>query len=90
MRTLDKSRSFGQVFGMVRVRYWQDGVYFDASGQEVKDEADKAADVEAQPQPTREELEGMHWTKLKTLVNALDLEYSNKDEAIEAILERQA
>lgn len=71
---------------MARVRFGQDGSYFDAAGNEVVERAAQAPETEDQPSLTREELEGMHWRKLKSLVNAMDAEYTNRDEAIELLL----
>lgn len=83
MRTLDRSRDFSHVLGMGRTRYGQDGVYFDVKGNEVVEDE---PDTEPQEKVTREELEKLHWTKLRARLNALDMEYTNRDEAIELIL----
>jgi hypothetical protein len=86
MKTLDKSRAYSEVFGMARVRFGQDGAYFDGEGREVTSEADKAPDTEPQDAVTREGLEKLHWTKLRARLNGLDMEYTNREAAIEAIL----
>jgi extradiol dioxygenase family protein len=86
MKRLDKSRPFGEVFGMARVCFAQDGAYFDFDGREVVDEAGKAPDTEPGNPVTREDLEKLHWTKLRARLNGLDIEYTSREEAIEAIL----
>lgn len=86
MKTLDKNKPFSEVLGMARVRYGQEGAYFDADGREVADEKSMAPETEPHDAPTREELEGMHWRKLKAMLNALDIEYTSREEAIKAIL----
>lgn len=85
MKMLDRSRPYSQVIGMARARFGQDGTYFDVDGREVGG-ADLEPVVEAQPPVTREELEKLHWTKLRARARALDIEYTNREEAVEAIL----
>jgi len=85
MRTLDRSRPVGQVFGLTGIRYCQDDVYFNPQGDEVSVTAAEP-ETEEKPKLTREELEGLHWTKLRSLVKSLDLEYTNREEAVELVL----
>ena len=86
MKMLDRSRPYSEVIGMARVRYGQDGAYFSVDGREVVEAEAFESVVEAAPPVTREELEKLHWTKLRARARALDIEYTNREEAIEAIL----
>lgn len=86
MKMLDRNRDFGHIYGMARVRYQQDGVYFDCHGREVTDEAAKEPIIPQEVAPTREELESLHWTKLRARLHAIDKQYTSRDEAIEELL----
>jgi hypothetical protein len=84
MKTLDQGRDFGFIYGMPGVAYHQDGTYFDSKGHEVAVEA--VTDPAVLTQDLREELERMHWTKLRARLSVLGVEYTTKEEAIEALL----
>lgn len=86
MKTLDRSRPYSEVIGMAHVRYGQDGAYFSADDREVVEAEGFAPVVEAAPPVTREDLEKLHWTKLRSRARGLDIEYTTREEAIEAIL----
>lgn len=45
MATFDKSRPYGQVFGLHAASYEQDGRLFDAAGHEIKPEKPQAAEA---------------------------------------------
>lgn len=51
-KTLDKQKPFGTVHGDDEGRcFTQDGVYFDAAGNECKPQVDEPQPAEAEPQP---------------------------------------
>jgi hypothetical protein len=56
MPNLDKSKPYGEVYGVHFARYEQDGKYFDGDGKELKPEPEKPAKVEkvAKPLPPAE------------------------------------
>ena len=83
-KTLDRSRNFGTVYGAQDGSlYMQDGNCFNGDGQLVGADAPApaAAPAAAEPAPeaagvSREQLEGLHPTKIKKLVEmaGIDLE----------------
>ena len=78
---LDKSTSYGQIFGQVegypRARYIQNGKFFDPKGNEIV--FDKNDIVEEE----KEDFRRMHWKKLKQRVVAAGGEWHGREAAIQ-------
>lgn len=77
MKTLDRNRPFGTVYGEGVQRFWQDGVGFDAQDDEIDAKAAAAAPVQpATPSGdgrlTADELEAMHISKIRGFVAELN------------------
>jgi hypothetical protein len=78
---IDKSKPYGIVCGMPGVRYWQDGNYYGPQGNLVTPGLDTPEPAEPLP-PEEVDLDSLHWTQLKKLVEAAGGEYTSKPEAI--------
>ncbi len=93
--TLDRSQPYGEVIGLLGVRYEQGGHYFNPRGAEVGQnghplETSSPISVHGSPEAKSNGLEGKHWRELKALVETFGGEWSNKAGAIAFLRGRSA
>lgn len=98
---MDKSRTYGRLAAIVdaypSARFRQDGHYFDKDGNQVDaDEPvsepaidipqveDIAIQIRIEPKPVS--YADMHWKNLKPLVEGHGLQWTNKADAVEALI----
>lgn len=88
MKMLDRTRPFGETFGVHKAKYTQDGAEFDAKGRLLGDRAPKedipSLNADSQVIP----LDKLSISELKELVQQAGGEYKNRVEAIEFLKDR--
>lgn len=85
MKTLDRTRPFGTIFGVHRARYTQDGAEFDIKGRMLGGKPEPAIVVQEEVS-----LDNLSVKEIKGLVAAAGGEYKNRLEAIEFLKETES